>query len=79
MDKRIEIIKSLDLLFCLSDIDYSDEPIIRTKDINELIACIVDQREKHGYNWNESLLLSIEKEDGDTVLMVDVVHLNLFI
>jgi hypothetical protein len=77
--KRIEIVKPLDLFFCLSNIDNSEEPMIKTQDINELLTFLLDQRTRYGLNWNENLLFHIDDESGDTKLMVDVALIDILI
>lgn len=78
MGKRIENIKSLELKFCISNIDESDWPLIETKDIREIINFLVDRRNRYGLNWNENLLLSVES-GIDTLMMVDVARIELLV
>lgn len=79
MDKIFDNINSLDLFFCLSNIDNSDEPIIKTKNINELLIFLLNYRSGYGLNWNENLLFHIDDEVGDTKLLVDVALIDILI
>lgn len=76
-DKRIENVKPLDVYFCVSNIDDSEEPLIRTTDIKEVIDFLDDYRTRYGLNWNENLLLHIDYANGDTKLMVDVAKVDI--
>lgn len=77
--KRIENIKSLELFFCLSNIDNQEEPIIKTKDIRELVEFLLDYRSLYGENWNQNLLFHIDSETGNTIMMVDVAKIEMFV
>ena len=79
MDKIIENFKSLELYFCLSNIDNDDEPIVKTQDISEIIKSLIDQKNRYGSNWNENLLFSVESENGTVFMMVDVAHIEMFV
>ena len=80
MDKRIEHFKSLvDTYFCVSNIDDDEAPLFRSKDIREVIDFIIDYRNRYGNNWNENLLFHIDSEGGTTLMMIDVVHIELFV
>ena len=79
MDKIIENFKSLELYFCLSNIDNDDEPIVKTQDISEIIKSLIDQKDRYGSNWNENLLFSVESENGAVLMMVDVAHIEMFV
>ncbi len=79
MDERIENVKPLELYFCLSNIDNSEEPLIKTQDIKELLRFLVDYRTRYGSNWNENLLFHVDSLSGTTMMMVDVARIELLV